>query len=143
MTDLFYIDSSVAAHFVAQSSPAAVEWFNAVIEEGGVVASAQLLRVEVTRYLLRTGQSVADANLFLESLAITPVDNDLMLDAENISVYLKTLDTIHLAAALRLKPALTALVSDDQNLQRAAFELGLPIFNPLDRYHPSVTGYNN
>ena len=44
---------------------------------------------------------------------------------------LRTLDAIHLASALDMGPALDALVTYDDRLAAAAWELGLPVLRPV------------
>jgi uncharacterized protein len=44
--------------------------------------------------------------------------------------FLRTLDAIHLAAALSTRPSLSAFVTYDKRLATAAQEAGLPVLSP-------------
>lgn len=44
--------------------------------------------------------------------------------------FLRTLDAIHLAAAVSLRAGLSAFVTYDKRLAAAAKELGLPVLSP-------------
>ena len=133
MVHLFYIDASVAIHVMDRTDSRVVAWFNQRMNQRDVVASSALLRLEVTRYLLRLGRSFSDAEDLFSALAFSPVDNTLIREAEAITPYIKTLDTLHLATALRLGDALTSLISDDAKMTRAAQTLGMATYNPLDQ----------
>ena len=130
---LYYIDASVAIHVMDRTDSRVVAWFNERMNQQDVVASSALLRLEVTRYLLRLGRSFPDAEDLFSALAFSPVDNTLIREAEAITPYIKTLDTLHLATALRLGDALTSLISDDAKMTRAAQTLGMATYNPLDQ----------
>ena len=44
--------------------------------------------------------------------------------------HLRSLDAIHLASAMRLRSAITALVTYDQRMTKAASDAGLPTVAP-------------
>lgn len=128
---LYYLDSSVAIHAMDRTDARVVRWFDDRIDGADVIASSGLIRVEVTRYLRRSGRPSSDAQPLFDALAFAPVDDALVREAEAVEPYIKTLDTLHLATALRLGDALTALVSDDAKMLEVAAILGMRTYDPL------------
>lgn len=94
------------------------------------VASA-LVRTELRRAAARTDPGLAPAvERLLGVLALVRLDDDLLDTAGALGPQvLRSLDAIHLAAAVRVAP-LTALVTYDRRMEQAAVSLGLPVVAP-------------
>lgn len=79
----------------------------------------------------RVGGDVDVARAHLDSLEQLTMDKDLMLAAARLDgPGLRTLDAIHLAAALAAEDELAAVVTYDDRMAAAAQELGLEAVAP-------------
>ena len=110
-------------------------------DEGGDVASCQLLVIESTAALVRARQSdrisIATYNSSISlldnlyaRLTIVNIDENLLADACDVTKTekLRAYDAVHLASALKIGADIFA--SADADLCRAANRQGLNIFNP-------------
>jgi len=94
-------------------------------------ASCALLRTEAVRGVRAHGsKAVALARAGFSTLQIVRLDEQLLDTAADLSIDVRSLDAIHVAAALSLGPDLGALVTYDERMARAARELGLPVAAP-------------
>jgi uncharacterized protein len=96
-------------------------------------ASAALLRVELVRVVRRAGlpRLVPEARRLLAGVHLIRIDDALLDRAADLDpTDLRTLDSIHLAAATSLGDDLAAVVSYDDRLLAAAASLGLPTAMP-------------
>jgi predicted nucleic acid-binding protein len=94
--------------------------------------SCSLARTEVLRATHAHGpDTLADARQMLETLQFVHLDAAL-LDAAGLlkPVTLRSLDAIHLAAALVIASELTALVTYDHRMAAGAAALGLAVVAP-------------
>lgn len=95
--------------------------------------SAALLRVEVLRTVKRAGlpRLLADARRQFASIHLIRLDDDLLERAAELEpASMRSLDAIHLAAALGLGRELGAVVTYDARMSSAAQALGLPVVGP-------------
>jgi len=95
--------------------------------------SASLLRAEVLRVALRSGQPerVVAARHQLRHVAYVDVTRDLLYQAGVLRPpEMRTLDAVHLAAALSLEDGLDELVTYDTRMAAAAQASGLPVATP-------------
>lgn len=96
-------------------------------------ASATLLRTETVRALRRSGheQHVAKARRLLRSVHMVRVDELLLDRAADIDPpELRSLDAIHLSAALSLSTDMGTMFVYDARLRRAAEAFGLDVASP-------------
>jgi predicted nucleic acid-binding protein len=96
-------------------------------------ASAALLRVELVRVVRRAGlpRLVPEARRLLAGVHLIRLDDALLDRAADLDpTDLRSLDSIHLAAATSLGDDLAAVVSYDDRLLAAAQSLGLPTATP-------------
>jgi predicted nucleic acid-binding protein len=96
-------------------------------------ASAALLRVEVLRTVKRAGlpRLLADARRQLAGIHLIRLDDELLERAAELEPpSMRSLDAIHLAAALGLGGDLGAVVTYDASMSDAAQALGLPVIAP-------------
>jgi predicted nucleic acid-binding protein len=96
-------------------------------------ASAALLRVELLRTVKRAGLPglLRDARRQLAAIHLIRMDDDLLDRAAALEPpSVRSLDAIHLAAALSLGTELGAIVTYDARMSEAAQALGLPVVGP-------------
>lgn len=128
--DRVYLDSSALVKLVIDEaeSVALGRYLSAPL----VLASSALARVEVVRAArLRSSAAVERAESLLHAMYLVALDDDLLDTAANLMLpALRSLDAIHLAAAITLRSRLSALVTYDQRMARAARELGLVVAAP-------------
>jgi predicted nucleic acid-binding protein len=96
-------------------------------------ASAALLTVELIRTIRRAGlpRLLGDARRQLAALSVIALDDELLARAADLEpVSLRSLDAIHLAAAVGLGTDLAAVVTYDRRMRDAAEALGLPVLAP-------------
>ncbi len=95
--------------------------------------SAALLRTESIRALRRSGHEhrVPDARRLMTGVHLIRLDDPLLERAADLSpASLRSLDALHLAAALTIGPDLGAFVTYDERLQDAALAQGLTVLAP-------------
>lgn len=94
-------------------------------------ASCVLLRTEAIRAVRPHGlAAVARARAAFRTLRLVALDDRLLDAAGDLAIEARSLDAIHVAAALALGPDLAVLVTYDQRLGRAARELGITVVSP-------------
>jgi predicted nucleic acid-binding protein len=129
--EVAYLDTSAAVKLLMTEleSPALREW----LRERPVRASAALLRVELIRVVRRAGlpHLLPEARSLLAGVHLVRLDDALLDQAAGLDpTELRSLDSIHLAAASSLGDDLAAVVSYDDRLLAAAASLGLPTATP-------------
>jgi uncharacterized protein len=108
-------------------------------------ASCEIARTELARTIRRVNHDdrgrlideprlraeLSYAERIWESLDLIAVSTRMLTEAAAIEQpFLRTLDAIHLAAAVSMRPALSAFVTYDKRLAAAAQEAGLPVLSP-------------
>jgi len=129
--EVAYLDTSAAVKLLMteRESPALRRWLRRRPER----ASAALLRVELVRVVRRAGfpRLIPEARKVLAGIHLIRLDDALLDRAADLDpTELRSLDSIHLAAAASLGDDLAAVVSYDDRLLAAATSLGLPIATP-------------
>jgi predicted nucleic acid-binding protein len=97
------------------------------------LASSSLALVEVVRSArrLEDGEALARAHDVLAAVDLLPLDDDVLSLAGTVGgPRLRSLDAIHLASALSIKPFLDAFIAYDDRLHEAALAAGLPAIQP-------------
>lgn len=132
MVTVFYLDTSVALRILFHHSPAAAEWFDTTTSDPNQpIVSSRILRTEMTRALRRTGQPVERRSELLDFVGTLPVDHALLQEAEALVPHVKTLDAMHLAAALRSGMDGIVIATHDRNMTAVAAELGFNTVDPV------------
>src|ERR1700675_2027078 len=126
-----YLDSSAAVKLLMteRESAALRSWLRQRPER----ASAALLRVELVRVVRRARlpRLIPNARRLLAGIHLIRLDDALLDRAADLDpAELRSLDSIHLAAAATLGGDLAAVVSYDDRLLAAATSLGLPTATP-------------
>jgi predicted nucleic acid-binding protein len=96
-------------------------------------ASATLLRTETMRALRRSGHGhlTGSARRLFTAMHFVRLDEPLLDRAGELEpADMRSLDAVHLAAALALGPDLGALVTYDDRLARAALNHGVAVESP-------------
>jgi len=96
-------------------------------------ASAGLLRTETVRALRRSGNDhlVGKARRLFKAVHLIRVDEPLLDRAGDLEpAELRSLDAVHLAAALSIGPELGVFVTYDSRLREAALSQGLDVESP-------------
>jgi predicted nucleic acid-binding protein len=129
--EVAYLDTSAAVKLLMteRESPALRRWLRGRPER----ASAALLRVELLRVVRRAGlpRLIPEARKLLAGVHLIRLDDALLDRAADLDpTDIRSLDSIHLAAAASLGDDLAAMVSYDDRLLAAAKFLGLPTATP-------------
>ncbi len=129
--EVAYLDTSAAVKLLMTEpeSPVLRRWLRRRPQR----ASAALLRVELARVVRRAGipRLIPEARKLLAGVHLIRLDDDLLDRAADLDpTELRSLDSIHLAAATSLGNDLAAIVSYDDRLLAAARSLGLPTATP-------------
>ncbi|HSP09988.1 MAG TPA: type II toxin-antitoxin system VapC family toxin [Candidatus Dormibacteraeota bacterium] len=129
--DVAYLDTSAVVKLLMteRESPALRRW----LRQRPSRASAALLRVELVRVVRRAGlpRLIPEARRLLAGVHLIRLDDALLERAADLDpTELRSLDSIHLAAAASLGDDLAAVVSYDDRLLAAAASLGLPTATP-------------
>jgi uncharacterized protein len=131
---LIYFDSSALVKLVI-SEPESTALRAFLVKQAKVPhLSSALATTELRRTLIRLNlPKVASdkADEVLESLSLLPINQPVLEYASALpGRYLRTLDAIHLATAVRLRSALVALITYDKRMMSAAIEAGVPVESP-------------
>ena len=129
--EVAHLDTSAAVKLLMTEpeSPALRRWLRRRPER----ASAALLRVELVRVVRRAGlqRLMPEVRKLLTGVHLIRLDDALLDRAADLDpIDLRSLDSIHLAAATSLGDDLVAVVSYDDRLLAAATSLGLPTATP-------------
>jgi uncharacterized protein len=134
---LFYCDASALVKLVREE-PESVA-LRAFLD-GADLVSSELVLAEVQRAIRRAAaddprlsleQLLEQAGELLEAIAMLPLEDSILMAAGALEEpVLRTLDAIHLAAALALSP-LDAFVSYDERQSAAARLVGLRTVTPV------------
>jgi predicted nucleic acid-binding protein len=126
-----YLDTSALVKLVvAEAESAALQQWLA--ESPRQPVACDLVRTELMRAVRRAAPDRAPrARQVLDSLVLAQVTSSLFEQAGRIEpTDLRTLDAIHLAAALDLGDDLDGFVSYDDRLNRAAERAGITVLSP-------------
>ncbi|MFT4136272.1 type II toxin-antitoxin system VapC family toxin [Microbacterium sp.] len=128
----YYLDSSVALRALLGHSPHAAAWLeDTIADDRHTVVSSRIIRTEITRVLRREGLPVATRDELVDYLQLVPMDDGILAEAEAIVPHVKTLDAIHLAAAIRTGLDLV-IVSHDAGMKAVAAIIGYDTFDPVE-----------
>lgn len=127
----FYLDTSAAVKLVVaeQGSSALRAWAR---RHEGQVVSCDLLRTELLRTTRRGAPRLMErARAVLDAVTLLTVPAEIFERAALLDpATLRSLDAIHLAAALSLGDDLEGFVTYDRRQEAAARALGLNLFSP-------------
>jgi uncharacterized protein len=124
-----YLDSSAIVKLVVREPETArlVE----ALRADPVVVSSHVAWTEVVIAIRRAGRSTARAERILDSIALVPIDEAILRGAATLGPKdLRTLDAIHLATAISLRPDVRTMITYDIRQSHAASALGLDVLTP-------------
>ena len=126
----YYLDTSAAVKLVvAEPETAALaKWLEANPE----VVSSDLIRTELLRAVKRAApEQMVRARRVLDSVALMTLPTSTFERAAEIGPdLLRSLDALHLAAALELGDSLEGLITYDERLAAAAALHGIAVISP-------------
>ena len=124
---VWYLASSAIVKFaVAEPETAALAAWRRGLSPEDVLMSCELSVAEVLRAVGRVGGDLDVALAHLDALDQLVVDRDLLLAAGRLQPPgIRTLDAIHLAAAMAAGEDLAGVVTYDERMAEAARSLGL------------------
>jgi pilT protein domain protein len=119
--------SALGALLVEQPESDALEqWLD---QTTALQVSSDLLEIELRRLAVREGLEQADVTLLLDGVGLAALDRAVYRSAGLLPMpYLRTLDALHLEAAMRLDAA--AILTYDRRLGEAARPVGLQVIAP-------------
>ena len=132
---MIYLDTSALVKLVAiePESAALGTYLRTRTDEGWLTAA--LTRTELIRAVSRTRdrRAVEHARAILSSLAVVALTDRLLDSAATLAPpSLRTLDAIHLAAAMTAGPRLDAVVTYDDRMATAVRDAGLILAQPAE-----------
>lgn len=125
---LVYVDTSaLGALLVAQAETQALAtWMD---QTPARLVSSDLLETELRRMAVREGRDQATVSAILDGVSLAALDRATYRSAGLLPMpYLRTLDALHLEAAIRLD--VDAVLTYDQRLADAAASAGLEVVAP-------------
>jgi len=125
-----YVDTSaLAALLIDQPESAALlDWLDSTAAE---LVSSDLLETELRRVAVREGLDQSDVTRLLDGVALAALDRAVYRGAGYLPMpYLRTLDALHLEAAIRLDAS--AVLTYDRRLGEAARAAGLDVIAPAE-----------
>lgn len=123
-----YVDTSALGTLLVEQpeSVALLRWLD---ETEAVLVSSDLLETELRRIAVREGLRQEDVSALLEGVSLADIDRATFRSAGLLPMpYLRTLDALHLEAALRLQ--VLAVLTYDHRFGDAARALGLDVVAP-------------
>ncbi len=129
---MFYLDTSAAVKLVVveKGSAALRRWLVARDER---IVSSDLLRTELLRATRRAApEQMVQARSVLESLILVKLSTAVCERAAMLEPgLLRSLDALHLAAALEIGDELEAVVTYDRRMAEGAQALGIGVVAPM------------
>jgi predicted nucleic acid-binding protein len=129
---MIYLDSAAVVKLVhAESESQALrDWLYERAETGWT--SSVLVEIESLRALARYApEAVARLHPILDLIDLVELDAGIRILAQTVKpVTVRSLDAIHLATAIRIRPQLTSFVTYDKRLADAAQAAGLTVDMP-------------
>lgn len=129
---MFYLDTSAAAKLVVaeKGSTGLRRW---VTSRDDRMFSSDLLRTELLRATRRTApEQMVQARAVLDSLVLLTLSTSVCERAAILEPeVMRSLDALHLAAALEIGDELEGVVTYDQRLAAGAEALGISVVAPV------------
>ncbi len=128
---MFYLDTSAAVKLVVaeRGSQALRKWLAA---RDGEIASSDLLRTELLAATRRAApEHMVQARAVLDAVALITMPASVFERAATLEpTLLRSLDSLHLAAALELGDELEGVITYDSRMADSARSLGISVLAP-------------
>lgn len=128
---IWFFDSSIIISLVKGESESARQWYRPLARNGDPITASRLLEVETWQTVLRSKGDPERLVGYLSRITFLSVDDELMQEAINLGTQLRGADSIHVAAALRIKDSDPIFVTHDAEQAEAAKALGLRVADPV------------
>jgi uncharacterized protein len=128
---ILYIETSAAAKLLVEepASSRLAARLDKSVDQGDALLSSTLLETELLRLAVRVDLPQAAVTHLLERLDLVEADRSLYREAGLLpGRHLRSLDALHLAAALRVSA--DVMVTYDHRQADVAEAAGLPVFAP-------------
>ncbi|RAX24529.1 PIN domain-containing protein [Actinomyces sp. Z3] len=128
VNEVVYVDTSALGALLVDQpeSPALLDWLD---RTPSTLVSSDLLEVELRRIAVRESLNQDDVTRLLEGVSFASLDRAVFRNAGLLPMpYLRTLDALHLEAAIRLN--VDAVLTYDHRFGEAARALGLAVIAP-------------
>lgn len=128
---ILYVETSAAAKLLIEESASSrlatrLDW---AVQEDDMLISSMLLETELRRLAVRFDLAQTTVSTLLERFDLVEIDRSLYREAGLFpGPYLRSLDALHLAAALRVDA--DVMVTYDHRQAGAAGAAGLPVLAP-------------
>ncbi len=125
---LVYVDTSaIGALLIDQPESQSLEdWLD---QTSATLVSSDLLETELRHLAVRENLAQSDVTRILDGVALAALDRAVYRSAGFLPMpHLRTLDALHLEAALRLD--VSAILTYDRRLGDAALALGVDVISP-------------
>lgn len=125
---IIYVDTSALGALLVErpESDALEQWLD---QTTALLVSSDLLETGLRRLAVREGLEQADVTRLLDGVGLAALDRAVYRSAGLLPMpYLRTLDALHLEAAMRLDAA--AILTYDPRLGEAARSVGLQVIAP-------------
>lgn len=128
---MFYLDTSAAAKLVV-AEPGSTALRTWLASRDGEIVSSDLLRTELLRATRRAApDQMVQARAVLDAVLLMTMSSMVFERAATIEPdMLRSLDSLHLAAALELGDDLEGIVTYDRRLSESAEALGISVIAP-------------
>lgn len=133
---MIYLDACALIKFISrEQETAALRSWRASLSAETELLTSELSRLEITRTLFRAGIDHQKVPFFvsqaLRGIYVVELTSTVLARAMAFQLpKLGSLDSIHLASAIPFRSELTGFITYDQELARAAGDLGLPVASP-------------
>jgi uncharacterized protein len=119
-----YLDTSAAVKLLVQEAESAA--LAQYLDEEVEIVACLLLETELRRFAARHAIPQGEVTAVLDAVSLYDMPHSLYYEAGILSgKYLRSLDALHLAAAIRLDA--DAVLCYDNRMQESAVELGLKV----------------
>ncbi len=128
---ILYVETSAAAKLLVDepASSRLAAQFDSAVEQDDPLLSSMLLETELRRLAVRVDLAQAAVTHLLERFDLVETDRSLYREAGLLpGRHLRSLDALHLAAALRV--GADVMVTYDRQQAAAADAVGLPVLAP-------------
>lgn len=131
MVRWYLLDSSVAVRVILGHAPQAAAWIDRLnADPDRSLVASRLLKTEITRVLRRERIAVTVRDELLDHVAVIPISDAILAEAEAIVPHVKSLDAIHLASLIH-SGLDAAVVTHDATMAHVAGILGYHVIDPI------------